>query len=62
MQHWLETKFTEVAIVKFYQQYVPADQFPELMRHARMIIALFGSTYLSEQLFSKIIFCKDQDA
>ena len=46
----LKTKFTEVARVKFCQQYVPVDQVPGLMRHARMIIALFRSTYLCEQL------------
>jgi len=43
-----------------YEQYVPANQYPELIHHARTIIALFGITYLCEQLFSKVIFAKSK--
>jgi len=60
LQCSLKTKNTKVVIVKFYEQYVLADQFPRLLHHAQMIIALFGSTYLCEQLFSKVIFAKSK--
>jgi len=30
----LKTKFTEVVIVKFYEQHVPTNQFPGLMHQA----------------------------
>ena len=39
---------------------VPANKFPWLMHHTQMIIALFGSTYLCEQLFNKLIFIKSK--
>jgi len=52
-----KTKFTGIAIVQFYEHYVQTNQFARLMHHARMIIALFGSTYLCE-MFIKVIFAK----
>jgi len=58
MHYWLEKQV--YWIVKFYQQYVPADQFPGLMHHAGMIIALLWSTYLCEQLFTEVIFVNNK--
>ena len=54
----LKSKFAEVPLVKFYGEYIPHDTFPGLVNHARMLTALFGSTYMCEQLFSKMNFAK----
>ena len=54
----LKSKFAEVPLVKFYGQCIPHDKFPGLVNHARMLTALFGSTYMCEQLFSKMNFAK----
>ena len=54
----LKSMFAEVPLVKFYGEYIPHDQFPGLVNHARMLTALFGSTYMCEQLFSKMNFAK----
>ena len=44
--------------MKFYGEYIPHDKFLGLVNHARMMTALFGSTYMCEQLFSKMNFAK----
>ena len=36
--------------MKFYGEYIPHDTFLGLVNHARMMTALFGSTYMCEQL------------
>ena len=41
------------SLVDYYKLYV-YGKFSNLSRHARKIIALFGSTYCSEQFFSKM--------
>ncbi len=46
----LKSKFAEVPLVKFYGEYIPHDKFSVLVNHARMLTALFGSTYMCEQL------------
>ena len=56
----LKSKFAEVPLVKFYVEYIPHDKFPVLVNHARMLTALFGSTYMCEQLFSKMNFAKSK--
>lgn len=47
----LKQKFMEVGVPKFYT-YLPSDQFPKLLLLAKQVLAMFGSTYLCEQLFS----------
>ena len=54
----LKSKFAELPLVKLYGEYIPHDKFPGLVNHARMLTALFGSTYMCEQLFSKMNFAK----
>ena len=56
----LKSMFAEVPLVKFYGEYIPHDKFPVLVNHARMLTALFGSTYMCEQLFSKMNFAKSK--
>ena len=56
----LKSKFAEVPLVKFYREYIPHNTFPVLVNHARMLTALFGSTYVCEQLFSKMNFTKSK--
>ena len=56
----LKSKFGEVPLVKFYGEYTPHDTFPVLVNHARMLTSLFGSTYMCEQLFSKMNFAKSK--
>ena len=38
--------------------HLPTEQFPALTKHAKIIASLFGSTYVCEQLFSKMNFVK----
>ena len=54
----LKSKFAEVPLAKFYGEYIPHDKFPGLVNRARLLTALFGSTYMCEQLFSKMNFAK----
>nr|DBA21478.1 TPA: hypothetical protein GDO54_018105 [Pyxicephalus adspersus] len=54
--HVLLSKFTScTTLIDFYRQ-LPRAQFPMLLVCAKRVISLFGSTYSSEQLFSKIKF------
>ena len=47
----LKQKFTEVGVPKFYN-YLSINQFPNILLLAKRVLAMFGSTYLCEQLFS----------
>jgi hypothetical protein len=38
-------------LLEFYKLYLPENNFPQLYRHAICVSALFGSTYVCEQLF-----------
>lgn len=53
----LKTKFQSTTLKDFYQE-LPNDTFPLLRKHAAFILALFGSTYLCEQAFSKMTLVK----
>ena len=46
--------------MNIYGEYILHDKCPGLVNHARMLTALFdfGSTYMCEQLFSKMNFAK----
>ncbi|VDL96079.1 unnamed protein product [Schistocephalus solidus] len=44
-----------IALIDFYRQ-LPHAQFPMLLGRAKRVIAMFGSTYSGEQLFSKMKF------
>ena len=56
----LKTKARDISLSEFYQRYFPADKYPKLgdLVHKRM--ALFGSTYVCEQLFSRLKFVKSK--
>ncbi|VDL97522.1 unnamed protein product, partial [Schistocephalus solidus] len=56
----LLSKFTScTTLIDFYRQ-LPQAQFPMLLARAKRVIAMFGSTYSCEQLFSKMKFCKNK--
>ncbi|XP_076232931.1 general transcription factor II-I repeat domain-containing protein 2-like [Calliopsis andreniformis] len=50
----LKNKFQNCGIVDFYKRYFPANIFPLLAIHAKQMMSLFGSTFICEQLFSKM--------
>ena len=54
----LKATFKAVPLMKFYRMHWPTEKFPALIKHAKIIVSLFGSTYVCEQLFSKINFVK----
>ena len=50
----LKVKFMENDLQKFYRKYFPKEKFAELRRFIVRQMALFGSTYTVEQLFSRM--------
>ena len=55
----LSSKFSCTTLIDSYRQ-LPRSQFPLLLARAKRVIAMFGSTYSCEQLFSKMKFCKNK--
>ena len=47
-------KFGEISVDEFYRKYVHSAKFPKLKQNAARIISLFGSTYVCEQMFSRM--------
>jgi hypothetical protein len=47
----LKQKFRDAGVPEFYS-YLPKDKYPQIIQFACQICAMFGSTYLCEQLFS----------
>ena len=54
----LKAKYVEMNLGDFYRKYLDQDKFPNLRKFMASKMALFGSTYLCEQFFSKISFIK----
>ncbi|XP_041442018.1 general transcription factor II-I repeat domain-containing protein 2-like [Xenopus laevis] len=50
----LKEKFDHVSLLDFYRSYLPRDKYPSLHNHALFLSSLFGSTYICEQLFSRM--------
>ncbi|XP_023227897.1 general transcription factor II-I repeat domain-containing protein 2A-like [Centruroides sculpturatus] len=50
----LKEKFDHVSLFDFYKSYLPRDIYPTLHSHALFMSSLFGSTYICEQLFSRM--------
>ena len=49
----LKQKFQDVHLVNFYS-YLPINKYPQVRIFAIRLIALFGSTYICEQMFSEM--------
>ena len=54
----LKSRFREVPLLEFYQHYLTPQRFPSIVKHAKEVAVLFGSTYVCEQLFSKMNYVK----
>ena len=50
----LKEKFNMSSILDFYKLYLPKETYPVLHDHALFMFSLFGSTYICEQLFSRM--------
>ena len=56
----LKSRFREVHLLEFYQHYLTPQRFPSLVKYAKAVAVLFGSTYVCEQLFSNIKYVKSK--
>ena len=54
----LKAKYAEMNLDNFYRKYLDQDKFPNLRKFIASKMALFGSTYLCEQFFSRMSFMK----
>ena len=54
----LKAKYVEMNLGDFYRKYLDQDKLPNLRNFMASKMALFGSTYLCEQFFSKMSFMK----
>lgn len=50
----------KLGLLEFYSKYIDKDNFPNIRMHALKMMSLFGSTYLCEQLFSRMNFVKNK--
>ena len=46
--------------LEFFRRHVERSEFPVISAHVRRITAIFGSTYVCEQLFSKMKYAKNR--
>ena len=56
----LKKKFDDSSVYQFYKKHVSVTVYPKLSAHARKMMAVFGSTYVCEQLFSKMNLVKNK--
>lgn len=56
----LREKFNSVSLLDFYKLYLPKDKYPSLHNQAVFMTSLFGSTYICEQLFSRMKYTKSK--
>lgn len=49
----LKDKFN-LGLIEFYSKYIPISDFPKIRDHALKMTSLFGTSYLCEQLFSRM--------
>ena len=54
----LKDKYVETNLGDFCRKYLDQNKFPNLRKFMASKMALFGSTYLCEQFFSKMGFMK----
>lgn len=50
----LEEKLGNTELLEFYLKYIVEEKFPVIRNHALFIASLFDTTYMCEQLFSKM--------
>ena len=56
----LKKKFDDSSVYQFYKKHVSVTVYPKLSAHARKMMVVFGSTYVCEQLFSKVNMFKNK--
>ena len=58
----LKDKFGQVSLLDFYKSYVAKEKYPRIHNHSLLMSSLFGSTYICEQVFSRMknIKCKSR--
>ena len=57
----MKSKFQFESTVDFYKKYVlPSGKFKNILKNAKIMVSLFGSTYACEQLFSKMKYTKSR--
>ena len=56
----LKVVFCDVPSITFYERYLPPNDFPLLIKYAKMMACLFGSTDICEQLFSLMKLTKNK--
>jgi len=54
----LKEKFGHVSLLDFYKIYLNREKYPLLHSHALLMSWLFGSTYICEQLLSRMKYRK----
>jgi hypothetical protein len=50
----LRNKFKNAPLLQFYHNYFPREKYPGINRHALRFASVFGSTYICEQVFSRM--------
>ena len=56
----LRGRFQNTSPLDFYSRFLPRERFPVIAARVRRIVAVFGSTYICEQLFSKMKYAKNR--
>ncbi|KAG0727511.1 General transcription factor II-I repeat domain-containing protein 2 [Chionoecetes opilio] len=57
----MKAKYRTASPLSFFRDLVlPSNKFPNYIEHVKRIVAMFGSTYCCEQLFSKIKYTKSR--
>ncbi|KAG0726949.1 General transcription factor II-I repeat domain-containing protein 2B [Chionoecetes opilio] len=57
----LKAKYRTVSPLSFFRDLVlPSNKFSNYIEHVKRIVAMFGSTYCCEQLFSKMKYTKSR--
>ncbi|KAJ8718896.1 hypothetical protein PYW07_016452 [Mythimna separata] len=56
----LKHKHAEVSCEEFWIKFVCGNKYSELKKIAMKLLTLFGSTYICEAAFSKMIFIKNK--
>lgn len=57
----LKEKFGNVSLLEFYKDCLPRDKYPNFHNHALLMCSAFGSTYICEQLFSRMKQAKNKN-